>query len=270
MSDVPELDTTSISWFAYYDVVSETDATQIYPQDMTNADSVINNEQYDNGSVLTYTADQVGREITIRATKDGPVTAHMNLKENYQKLLNPSVNNPEANINGIHDLFEWNSLGNTVSLTSGCVLERAIREVLQQLRNWSSDLSSDYNASDINYHNYEYGPGNISVFSETKDSGEFGITFSGATTIEKAVFATRMYAEDEYEDISATINGSEVISLSPYAEDVIERGYLAKDVTTQANNDKELNVNVSGNLNDPFNYAQGGTEGSIHFIIIWS
>jgi hypothetical protein len=147
---IPELDTTSVSWIAYYDTGLDSMNAEL----MAGAGSATKITGYDDGVELNYSGPT--RDYTIRGSDNGWVTAHMDRTENYAT----NQGSPDG-INGVHDIVDWTDPNSESSIKNN-VLERSIYNCLQELDKWSSISYSD---TDVGLYNYQYKSGNVSLFS---------------------------------------------------------------------------------------------------------
>lgn len=184
MSDnVPDLDTDKVSWVAYYDVTEHTNLNGIEkPTQLDdNVDEVNNLEQYDDGVVLNYVGPT--RDYTIRATTSGEITAHMEQKSEYSDLNDSTTDSSE--LNGTHDIVNWISPSNIDSNMNENVLERAIKNCLENIDEWDSDIENNYNSENVGLHNYKFEECEVSLFSQSLNNreDEYAILYAEETNI---------------------------------------------------------------------------------------
>ena len=256
MSDIPELTESEISWIAYY----ETD-TNINAEEMKDVSELESHTIYDNGIVLEYNINSVDRIATIRASDDGWITAHLDRTENYVPYDENNEQNMYENsfedIDGIHDIIDWvkideisgNDWENVLSNSVNNELEKAIHTCLQNLDNYDSNISDEYEPENVGIYNYQYETNNISIFGQehnSNDSSEnnkvfdYNIVYTEETTIKKAILCSSGY--------SSSTNNSRNINL--YFNDThIFRGnnefvHTAIDITDKISAGEEIKVGI--------------------------
>lgn len=256
--NIPDLQKSNISWIAYYDATDKTGLSELNNvSDINKSGGTVSTTPYNDGHKITYSTG-TGRNCVVRISKQGWISAHFDRTEEYQgySKLGPS-NRPR----GLHDIVNWSDNNSEQNLKQN-ELERAIRDCLGQLDQWSSNISGVYDPSDVNLHNYQYGPGNVSLFSETnKDDGNLSFVFTEATEIEKAVIAT--ITRTSREPTNLTINGNSIFNGEADAVTVT-------DITGDITLGEEFVVNT-GRMNYS-NYAYGSSytiDMSVNAVVIW-
>lgn len=174
MADLPDLDTTTISFVAYYNIIEQEGDDQWEADQVLSAPGIESYTLYDNGVEGEFTI-VTGRTVGFRAKNDGWIITYMDRTQNYADTGEPRGYQDLAN-NYVDDTgpgyFHQHSL------------ERAINQMRAQ-----SDGSSNHNYSHnkTGLYNYEYsdaqGVTGMSVWSEQTSS----YTITGTSTVYRGV-----------------------------------------------------------------------------------
>jgi hypothetical protein len=247
---IPELDTTSVSWIAYYDTGLDSMNAEL----MAGSGSASEMTGYDDGSEIKYNGPT--REYTIRGSDNGWVTAHMDRTENY----NTDQGGPDG-IDGVHDIVDWTNANSESSIKNN-VLERAIYDCLQQLDKWDSIT---YSSSDVGLYNYQYKSGNVSLFSKQR----------GGTANKK--YPTFQYTESTNFKAGAVASSAE--TNADYERFLVDSGVVGKGQTRLYRGNFTYGANRYGatsisNLNAGEKYRieidpDTRSDISVHAVVIW-
>lgn len=186
MADLPDLDTTAISFVAFWNAIDQGGVDAIDPEDCLSDGAIQEYTLYDNGWEGEYTLPGTGNDATVRVKSDGWFVAYLDRTEVYTQ----TVGDP-SNIPGPWDvLFDWTNPSSTVSDLENNTLERSINALAQELDNWDDILYVD---SDVGLYDYWVSDADEYVlFSDhINDQGstvELGFLYS-SKVIHKAVVA---------------------------------------------------------------------------------
>lgn len=278
MTQLPDLDTSNVGWFAYYNVINNTDVVESDltgdnggPSELESMISDSNSENidyYDNGVIVTYNGPT--RTVTIRFKTDGWITAHMDRTKNYRAKDESGY----GGIDGVHDIVHWNDdvrydTGSTDASESSLVtntLERSINTGLRQMSVYDTKISSPYNPNDVSLYNYEFQTNNVTLLSDAKIGREnvfsYDFQYTESTDVQHVAIAVsqsgyntddRVYSETEGRYITTNPNsGSE---------------WGAIDATTAFQN---LGDGVPYQITAESSYTNDAREFSLHVIVVWS
>lgn len=212
-NNIPNLDSfENKSWIAYYDAIDNTSISELKTEQLNNKlsrDHTI--ESYDDGIVLKYDGP-TREEYVLRASTEGWITAHMTVENDYTTTVKTSTEAID-DINGIHDIIEWNSIQTNNVIEN--VLERLIYNCLRGLDKWEDTVSDEYNSEDVNLYSDKYGSStNVSVFSESS-AGTYKFSFTDDTIIRKIIVTNRgRRGSNSRASASFRINGETIYSES--------------------------------------------------------
>lgn len=147
MSDLPDLNTDSIGYIAYWNALENGNVGEFDPSEVVNSDNVNSYQAFDNGVHITSYTSVTGREISCRAKTDGWIIAYMDRTNDF--AVTTSQDNVRGYIDIVNDWTSYQSFGGPGNHT----LERAIYDLASQASNFGS---MTYNASDVSLFNYEY------------------------------------------------------------------------------------------------------------------
>lgn len=253
MSNLPTLDTNNISWIAFYDVTEHTNLTQIKTEDLTTDINEIKQvTAYDNGVVLEY--QTANRIAYIRASDDGKLSAYFDTTENYIQYNTDGAKYKDNTdkLKGIHDIVDWGS-GTEQNLTEN-ELEKAIRNCLESLSSWSSDIQSNYNSEDVELYNYQYESSNASIFSvNTGSDNDYYLQYTDETIIKKIVFTVRSKITNDKNNY-VTFKDMDI----GYPSN--SNTYSSVDITNQVKSNEEIKISLN---------TQYYTKITLHVIVIW-
>jgi len=210
MSDLPDLDTSQISFLAYFNAIDQGGVQAIDPEEVTSAAGVQSTTLYDNGveGTIDMTPHSNGFDNVygtvdtyFRVKSDGWIVAYLPRGEQFGQEVDTD-----------HDKDETTSPGYPVSRLSGWWryapqwmgsgtitgnqytadgqnhgLARVINALRQELSN-SGSIS--YSASDVGLYNYETEAAASTVLSavaDTNNNPPFGFSYTSSTTLHKAV-----------------------------------------------------------------------------------
>lgn len=235
MSDLPDLDTSQISFIAYWNAIDDGGVSSIDPEDVIADGNINEYTLYDNGvHIDRYSIGP--REIEARIKSDGWIIAYLDRTNNPATNTSPPPSGPWDIIS------DWE----TRSVNSGQnKLSRAIDGLQSEFTN-ASQITFSY--SDVGLYNYEYPDATATTILQTSGnypSGSFSYTAS--TTIKDAY--TTAYIDSEL-DREATFEGVLVTKTGNYGVvDLLEQNLIASSGTT---------------------YNVDGRDGQLAVILVWS
>lgn len=149
MATLPDLDTTTIGYIAYWNCIDQGNVSDIEPDEVLDSTRINNYTLYDNGIEGRYTSI-TGREITFRVKEDGWIITYFDRTNTFSVLEG-------SPIRGYWDIGnDWTSGGSNDGSESDLTqntLATAINELRQHMSN--SD-SMDFAFSEVGLYNYEY------------------------------------------------------------------------------------------------------------------
>jgi hypothetical protein len=263
MSDLPDLDSSQISFIAFFNAIDQGGVQSIDPTEVTNHGNVQSYTLYDNGVEGVYTTT-TGRDCAFRVKEDGWFVAWFNRYENFNNGQN---GNPD-NLRGPWDLLnDWVSEDYADDVTQNS-LERCINALKGEL---SNSGSVTYSASDVGLYDYRYSSAaGITVLSSLlhnddnngTDSKFPGLQYTSGTTVHwAAAVGTAEFAYDDGGGRSIVdFNGTNVTSIYNVGKhhgaiDLISRGLIS-------NADTEYTGKVE------VGYVSGG-DGVLSCLLVW-
>lgn len=174
MANLPDLDTTSIGFIAYWNAIDQGGLSSVDPDEVLSASSIDNYTLYDNGVEGVYTG-ATGRNLNFRVKTDGWFVAYFDRTADY------TTNTTNlSNHRGPWDVAnDWTSGTSEIDTNT---LERAINDLSSQLSS-----SPSYNKTDVGLYDYERpNVTTVTVLSATAsdDTGSysFGFSYTSGTT----------------------------------------------------------------------------------------
>lgn len=149
MSNLPDIDTTTTGFIAFWNAIDQGGVSQINPETATSANGVQNYTTYDNGVEGDYQIAS-GRIVKFRVKNDGWIVVYMDRTEDYGQ-----TQQSEGNIRGPWDVIDdwsYHPNSNTAS-DDGRALHRAINALQSNLDNSGSIT---FNMADVGLYNYAY------------------------------------------------------------------------------------------------------------------
>jgi hypothetical protein len=279
MSDLPDLDTSQISFIAYFNAIDQGGVQSIDPTEVTNHGNVQSYTLYDNGVQGVYTT-ATGRDCAFRVKEDGWFVAYLNRYENF----NNGENGNQDDVRGPWDLLNnWVDYNSTDDITSNS-LERCINALKGEL---SNSGSVTYSASDVGLYDYRHpsaaGITALSDWGEDYSGSTYsqspGFQYTSGTTVHWAAAASSVHAawndfDNDGGEGDVKFNGTQVAYVDNYNSpdygydgprtnygsiDLISRG-LIPSADTEYTGQTYFRT-VGGN------YA--GAEGTLTCLLVW-
>ena len=233
MSDLPDIDTSDVSYLAYYNAIDQggPDATEVNPEEALTDGSIESYTLYDNGIVADYELS-TGRIATARIKTDGWIVVYLDRTADYDQETDEL-----QFIRGPWDFINtWTNDGSNGDIENN-TLERAINSLVSNLEN-SGDI--DYHWTDVGIYNYEYTSAtDVTLLSYGEDTSDDEVTFlyTDGTTLYNA-------------DLTAAIDDSGGAEVTWVEEDVViasfdGEGYGTYDMTPDIEPDTEYDVDFS-------------------------
>lgn len=178
MADLPDIDTSGIAFFAYWNAIDQGGVGSIDPSECLTDGSINSYTTYDNGVQIDSYSQSPNRTIKARVKNDGWIVAWM--ERTTIDLAVNTTSTPDG---------PWDVAQNVHSINNGDVqnnhLERTINSLVSNL---SNSGSMTYNTGDVGLYNYEYpSASNTSTFSYTAtDYDEYnsgGISYTADTDL---------------------------------------------------------------------------------------
>jgi hypothetical protein len=261
MSDLPNLDTSQISFIGYFNAIDQGGVNDIDPTEVTNHGNVQSYTLYDNGVQGVYNT-ATGRDCAFRVKEDGWFVAWFNRYENFNNGQNE---NPD-DLRGPWDLLnDWRAFRDADDITANS-LERAINALKNELSN-SSSVS--YSASDVGLYDYRYSSAaGITALSQAdaRDANlSPGLQYTSGTTVHWGAATGVVHTADNYngpgdvnfEATDITYNDSGEWDAKRYGSiDLISRGLIP-------NADTEYTGDISTATYD------SQTTGKLSCLLVW-
>lgn len=170
MSDLPDLDTSQVSYISYWNVIDDGGVSSFDPSDVLTDGNIQEYTLYDNGiHIDRYSTGW--REIQARVKSDGWFIAYLD-----------RTNDPENEEIGPWEILDLSSNPDPSRL--------ATETTIQSLQsNLSNSGNVTFNYSDVSLYNYEYpDASNLTIFFKANfgpsESNEF--SYTSGTTIKEA------------------------------------------------------------------------------------
>lgn len=188
MPDLPDLDTTGVSFIAYWNAVSQGGIAEadMDAEDVLSDGNINSQTLYDNGVIVEYNllggypeggGNGGTREATMRVKNDGWFVAYIDRTEDF------GIQTGQADtIRGPWDIMNaWT--GTSTSTIVNNALERAINSLQGQL-----SASPTYQTSDVGLYNYEHPNADFaSMFSAEGGPKTSAFLYTSATNVLWAV-----------------------------------------------------------------------------------
>lgn len=153
MSSLPDINTSGVSFLAYFNAIDQGGAGSISPSEVTTSGRVQNYTLYDNGLSGEFNARN-GRTITFRVKTDGWFVAYLDRGDNFARNLKNDV--PR----GSWDIFnDWTYTNSADDFTRN-ELERCINDLVSEL---SNSGSVTYNPVDVGLYDYRHPSASVAT-----------------------------------------------------------------------------------------------------------
>lgn len=179
MADLPDIDTTTVGFIAYWNAKTQGGLSSLDPSEVLSHTRVQSYTLYDNGVEGTFTTT-VNREVTFRVKDDGWFVAYMDRRNEYV-----TATTTRSDVEGYWDIaHQWTyTAGNAREgdITSN-TLEMAIAGLKNELSN-SSGVT--YSTADVGLYNYEYSTSTTATLLSKLASSptNVGLAYTSGTTI---------------------------------------------------------------------------------------
>lgn len=171
MADLPDLDTTSIEFIAYWNAIDQGGVDAIEPEEVLTDGNISAYAIYDNGVEGTYNST-TGRTITFRVKNDGWFVTYFDRTENFDIDVTD-----QTTIRGPWDISNnWTDSGHDTITRN--TLERAISSLQNQLPN-SGDIG--YNDADVGLYNYNRSTATTITLLSHRGSNDASFSYTSAT-----------------------------------------------------------------------------------------
>jgi hypothetical protein len=230
MATLPDLDTSNISYIAYWNAIDQGGIGSIDPEEVLSDGNINSYTLYDNGIQIDSYSTPTGRNIQARVKTDGWIVAYLDRTENYG-TLSGSVQR------GWWDFAnDWTDALNLSSFTNN-TLERAIYSLHSQL---SNSGSITYNTSDVALYNYEYPDATattgMAMKTENDNSKTSGFSYTSSTTIYAGAAVATAYNNNTGSNYArAKFEGTKIAEVSDSINygsiDLVGDGYIPNSGT---------------------------------------
>lgn len=250
MADLPDLDTTSAGFTAYWNAIDQGGVGTIDPEEALSDGRINEYTLYDNGWEASSYTSQTGRVIKVRAKTDGWFVAYMDRTESFV-----TQEGNQSNVRGPWDIANnWTSAGNTPNYVSN-TLSNAIQSLASQLSNWDSIT---FNHSDVGLYNFEYssatgitGMSNGGGGYESNYSRTSGVLYTSGTTVNwAAAFGSGSgnIPNVDFEGGDVVTNGGQYGALDLIAAGLIPNEATEYQMSTAVNTSYKDSADVTGGV----------------------
>jgi len=199
MAQLPDLNTSSLGFVAYYNVLDNTTLTSVDPTATISSNAVKNYTQYDNGIEGETDSRRRGdgREVKFRVKTDGWILLYLDRTYNYGVQQDYTSVNLEGDTHLITDLTDprsgggWNIQDPPIGPGSGrAFAELTIEEFATQMAS-DQNVTISFTVGDVSYYSFNYSTAtNVDVIWVYQGgSNTSNLEFSYPSTI------TRLYDE---------------------------------------------------------------------------
>lgn len=245
MSTLPDLDTSNISFIAFWNAINDGEVSSIDPEEALSDGSIEEYTLYDNGWEGLYSLSN--RVITVRVKSDGWFVAYIDRTDNYAQDRDMSI----TAVSGHYDVL--NGLNSSLDNNG---LESSIESLQAEL-----SVGTFFQATDVGLYYYPAPATNITrLYSyDGSSGGTHGFLYSSADLH----YAVAMgHADATYKNnglISEVDFEGTTIAISSDFND----GYGVLDISGMVSPETEYSINVSP---DQGNYASNWAE----VLLVWS
>lgn len=196
MSDLPDLDTSEISFVAWYNVIDDGGLDSLDPENLISHPDIKEYTLYDNGWEGVFEMEN-GRDADVRAKSDGYIVAYLDRSESYGQDVDRS------DITGPWDVLnDWTDSYNLTNELGENELANSIHSLIGELDN-SDDIPSygDFGSWSEDAGLYDYSHGDhegwaIFSFQDTSEiDGTYGFLHTDVT-IDGAVIVASIDRKD--------------------------------------------------------------------------
>lgn len=217
MSDLPDIDTSEVSYLAYWNAIDQGGVDSISPTDVTSNNNVVSYTAYDNGVEGTYNAGV--RNFTFRVKSDGWMVAYLDQTEEYgeEYAVDGGAPSDGTVYNASRFKGPWNVLRNVLTphnqpnFNPQNTLERAINSLRTELSNAGK---TSYSSSDVGLFGYHTDATNSTALWNYGNGANQTVTLSfqytSETTLHDATWLGRLYADtDDFNSEAIKFDGTE-------------------------------------------------------------
>jgi len=268
MSDLPDLNTSQISWIAYYNIVDQGDLSVDFDISEIASSSRVNSQTlYDNGIEGDYNP-VTGDTIRFRGKQDGWIIAWMDQSGSDTSRTDSPPQGPWDIAN------QWSDSNTATGGFTQNTLERAISDLQSQL---SVSDGITYNSADVGLFNYlQPNATTATLLSEEVLEGESGDPSTGLTYTDGTTISQHwVYGQVSIYVATTGTSGSgsttfDGVTLADVSHLSGESGYFAeysaldaeyRNIAQEAGTEYTGSISVGGG-----NSSQGG---ALHHLISW-
>jgi hypothetical protein len=165
MAVLPDLDTTQISFIAFWNAIDQGGVSSIDPEDALSDGRINSYTLYDNGWEGSYSLPNISRSVTVRVKSDGWLIAYMDQTEDFTLDTGSPPHGPWDILNDWTDYQTGSGSLSAISDLQTNNLERCIQSLYSNLGN---SESITYNSSDVDLYDYLYNSaGEYVLYSST-------------------------------------------------------------------------------------------------------
>lgn len=243
MPDLPDLNTSNISFIAFWNAIDDGEVGAIDPSDVLSDSNILEYTLYDNGVHIDRLQGPY-REFEARVKTDGWVMVYLDDSADFSTGDDSYAAAP----NGWWDLaYNWKQIENAPADFSDTALHRLLKNLATQFSNWNN---MKWLSSDVGLHNFQYpdAVGTTGMSTYDRDSDDWGgLSYTSDTTIHEAVmlvadsyqdhqYSTRAWVENT--DISSTVNvvdGHNYAAVDLIAENLITESGVSYALSADPN-----------------------------------
>jgi len=177
MANLPDLDTGSIGYIAYYNVIDSTPVDNIDPSEAATDGSIQSITTYDNGIQIDEYGLSNGRVAQARVKDDGWFIVYLDRTENTEVQVGDMGRSGDNKIYNNYDIIPgWNN-GSSGNIGNKNAFEGAIDSMTDELSN-SATINNNFDTSDIGLYHYKYD--NASATTQLGCNGSIDFSFQGS------------------------------------------------------------------------------------------
>jgi len=235
MSDLPDLDTSQVSYVAYWNAIDQGGAGQIDPSEVTSASWITSTTLYDNGVGGQAKLPAGDRAAGFRVKTDGWFVAYITRAETFSQQ---NGSPPAGHYDVVHDWTDSTSQSDFGGQNS---LERLINQLYRELSN-SGTIT--YNTGDVGLYNYQISATTSTYLEWQFQGSDFGsksatpsFQYTNDTTIQYAAAIGAGYVDSNSFDKHSRVywpdsNGTKVMEAQD-SNNNEEYGYGSLDLVAQ-------------------------------------
>jgi len=208
MSVLPDLDTDSVGYIAYWNIIDDGGAVSSFTiSDVLNYDGIVSSTAYDNGFTgeIELTENESSKTGYFRVKSDGWFSVYID--------RGISIATDESNVNNIEGPFDFSKWNDTRNPEKPDSITNCLSEEINNLQSEVPEATT-FSHSDVGLYNYITDATAVTLLSDKSDgltgSGPWDFSYTESTNI-LSCYATHAWEPSDNRSISSSFEGVSLI-----------------------------------------------------------